>query len=245
MIRFRVDAVFAVYDGFTGRAITPSTVRVLLDGQHYKPEYREGGYLVFINLSHGEHEMILSSAYFSDETVRFTTGAGGLIEQVVSLKPARNYPFGGETTRLNIIVTLKGLPSRGTNVSLASVSGVEIKIAQDSAAVGDRELRLYFRGGQNRLKLPGEYLIIDGKKSETISLSAVDEGIGRLSAPLINEHARGKLLCPCQSFTTGENGDFTAYFIQPAPIHAFISEKSNLTGMELNAGDNKMEISLT
>ena len=53
MIRFRADAVFTVYDGFTGKALPPSAVRVLLDGEPYRPEYRQGGHLVFINLEPG------------------------------------------------------------------------------------------------------------------------------------------------------------------------------------------------
>ena len=244
MIRMHVDAVFTLYDGFTGKAMPPSAVRVMLDGQRFRPEYRQGGYLVFINLEPGNHKVVFSAAYYGDETADFETMRNSRVERVLSLKPGLNYPFGGKATRLTAIVTAKGKCTPKKRVALAAGDGPEIRVAQDSAAAGDSEFKLYVRGELARLKLPGEYLIVDGKNSEVCTLSAVNEGTGRFAAPLIYEHKRGKALILSQTYTTDENGVFTAFFRRPAGVHAFVSENSILLSRELEEGENEMEINI-
>ena len=244
MIRIHVDAVFTVYDGFTGKAMPPSAVRVLLDGRRFRPEYRQGGYLIFINLEPGNHKIEFSAAYYGDETVDFETRRDSRVERVVNLKPGLNYPFGGKTTRLTATVTARGKCSPKKRVALAAGDGPEIKIAQDSAAAGDSEMKLYIRGKHSDLMLPGEYLIIDGKNSEVCTLTAVNDGTGLFAAALIYEHKRGKALHMSQTYTTDENGVFTAFFRRPAGIHAFVEENSILMSRELTEGENDMEIQI-
>jgi len=242
MIRFHVDAVFSVYDGFTGRAVAPPKVRVMLDGLAFRPEYREGRYLVFMNLEPGSHTLVLSAAHFSDETVSFEVRSGGRVERAVSLKPGKTYPFAGKTTRLDAIVTVKGKPHISDLVYLAADAGPEVKIAQDLVQAGENELKLYIRSGNAGLKIPGEYLLADGANSEICMLTDVDDGEGKLAQPLAAEHKRGKALFHCQSYRTDGEGAFTAYFQKPCEIHAVLSGRSKPVSHELSAGGNNIKI---
>ena len=244
MIRLHCDAVLTVYDGFTGRSVTPSAVKVMLDGQRYRPQYREGGYLVFINLEPGKHEAVLSAANYAAETVRFETDGSGRAERIVNLKPGAGYPFSGQTTRLSVTATENGGPAAARQVVLATALSSEIKIAQDSVSAGETGMRLYFRSGQAGLKLPGEYLIVDGGSSEVCTLANIEGESGQLAGPLSFDHKRGKLLCPCQTYTTDGNGRFTAYFRSPSGIHIFSGGKQGITSRELAAGANEIEISV-
>ena len=62
MIRLQASAVLAVRDGYTGRPVTASAVQCFLDGQRVLPQYRQGGYLVFLNLPDGPHQLLLRGA---------------------------------------------------------------------------------------------------------------------------------------------------------------------------------------
>jgi len=243
MIRLRADAVLTVYDGYSGRPATQSTVRVFLDGVPFRPEYREGGYLVFINLEPGGHEIALKSAYYLDETISVETGPGCQAQRIVSLKPGQNYPFSGDTTRLCVTVRGKNKPVPGARVSLATVTGTEVKIAQDLTKKGDLELKLYV-SGRRELRLPGEYLIVDGKNSEECTLGSVTDGTGFLAEPLTFEHKRGVAFCPCQRYITDENGSFTAILREPVTTHLFIKEKSKITSFDLAAGENHLDLDI-
>jgi len=117
-----------------------------------------------------------------------------------------------------------------------------MKIAQDLVSAGETEIKLYVRRGQELQILPGEYLIADGKKSETVTLFGYDEGVGWLAVPLKNEHKRGAALCPCQSYKADENGAVTAYFKQPGLVYALTNEKSSLISLELKAGVNEVSL---
>ena len=143
-----------------------------------------------------------------------------------------------------INVLANGKPYAQKRVLLAAESGIDIKIAQDSVQAGSLELKLYLRSGRSGINLPGEYLIIDGKNSETCILSSVADGDARLAAPLQNEHKRGKALYPCQAYATDENGELIAYFKHLSGIHAFFSDDSKMISRELAAGENEIEIKL-
>ena len=241
-IRVRVSVVLLVRDGFTGLPITKSTVRVLLNGQPAKPEYRAGGYLVFVNLAPGAHEIILSGVYTLSETLLVDVPASGYDERIVYLKPAQNYPFGGKIARLRVLLRKNGKPVAGGRVLVAARPVLETKIAQDAAAKGETRMKLYVRGDNAMLRLPSTFLILDAKQSEVCTLTAIAGDTGVLAQALAFDHKRGTALCPCQTYLTDEDGVFTACFREPTDIHLFVEADKLLQAVTLAAGSQEITI---
>ena len=244
MIRLRVDAVLTVYDGFTGRAVTPTSVLVTLDGVYYNPERRTGGYLVFCGLSSGEHEVVLKSPYFVDEKITLTVSSDERFERVINLKPGARYPFTRQVTRLYAQFTEKGASLSGKRMYIASPGAAEIKIAQDSADAGEYQTKLYIRGNLNSMALPGEYMILDGENSEVCTLTEVLNGNGSVAAAFKSAHKRGTVLKPCQAYVTNEDGKVTAYYRTSVEIDVFCEDSRKLSAYALEEGDNNLTIDI-
>lgn len=241
MIHTRMSAALAVRDGYTGKAITQSTVRCWLDGQPHIPQYRRGGYLVFVNLPDGEHELLLKGGYFQDERLTFTCGEKPF-ERNVTLKPAPNYPFYSAVTQLAATLKEKGKPVAGRVLWVAAkAASEEIKLAQDLAGAGDTSLKLYFRGAAEG-RFPRNYLIADGKKSEIVPISGAQDALASLDMPLKYEHKRGVALYPAQAYLTGENGQILAFFREAVPVEVFDPDKNTLSSLVLAQGRNEAEL---
>jgi hypothetical protein len=241
VIRFRADAVFTILDGFSGKTVTPSSLRVFLDGEPYKPQYKEGGLLVFIDLEPGEREITIKSSVYLDETISIITTGDRLEERTISLKPAENYPFGKNAAHARATVRQNGACVKGADVKLAVIYGTEIKIAQDSLASGETKMRLFIKG-EHALKLPMEYLITDGQQYEINTLISLIDGIGILLDPLENNYIRGDALYPCQSYKTDENVIINVTVQEPSTVYAHVENK--LFTFKLAPGENNLEMDI-
>ncbi len=241
MIRLHVSAVLSVCDGYTGRPIAPSAVACSLDGQPYRPEYREGGYLVFVNLEPGLHTLVMRGAYFQPERVLLDIRENDKREYGVTLKPASNYPFGNTATRLLIRVVKKTKPVGNYQVWVAArAAGEEIKLAQDQAEAGSTSIRLFRRGSQPWVSK--NFLVGDGKASEVVFLSDIQENQAILAEQLKNVHKRGVALYPAQAYMTNENGECTAIFREPVTVDVFDPQTSKVLNIVLEPGDNTLDI---
>ena len=109
MITIHASAVCHVRDGYTGRAMEPSSLLCALDGMPVRPLGKPGGYLVLLNLSHGDHRLSLRCHGYQEEWVDFRVGSGTR-ELEITMKPGAGYPFRGEITRLDLTVTRDGAP---------------------------------------------------------------------------------------------------------------------------------------
>ena len=240
MIRLHVSAVLAVYDGFTGSAISRSTVTCFLDGARYMPEYREGGYFVFVNVPPGEHRVELRSARYEPEFVTLNIRQDETAEYGVTLKPAPHYPFGGAATSLIVRFSNKRKPVSGRTVWLAArAAGEEFKLAQDQAEAGVTEARIFSRGG--RAAYARNFLIADGKGSEVVFISDIRDSQAVFAEPLERGHKRGAAFYPAQAFVTGAQGEIMAFFREPLPIEIFDPVGMKLISAELIAGVNRLE----
>ncbi len=243
MIRYRVSFVLLVRDGFTGKPVAANAVRCFLDGAAFRPEYRAGGYFVFVNLGEGPHAVTLKSPVFQEETVALA-GLSGVDEIAVTLRPAANYPFGRAVTRLALKLADKNGPCANRLIWVAACGAArEMKLAQDQTQPGDRALRLFYRGGKESegYRFPDNYLIADGKNSEAVSIRSATDGLAALAAPLRLEHKRGAALYPAQAFRTDANGAITAFFKEAGEILLFDEARASVASAILKPGENTVE----
>ncbi len=241
MIQFTLSAVFAVRDGYTGKPITQSSVQCVLDGMPVKPQYRNGGYLVFVNLEEGSHTLILKGAYFCDEKIAFDVKKGDYDIASITLKPQKNYPFARAIVTLEGTVEKNKKPVQDTPVWVAEVEkGIEMKVAQDGVVEGNTSMKLFCRGDTQMLFFPCNYMIIDGNKSEAVTLTSIEEEVAYLSAPLEFAHKRGVLIIRAQIYRTDDAGKFEAYFREAT--EAYILHGKSVKQISLNKGENTLTL---
>ncbi len=239
MIEIRLSAVLLVSDGFSGKPLAQSAVRVSLDGDAVKPEYRAGGYFAFVNLEPGLHEIRLEGPYYRPETVRAIVPESGYDERFITLKPNERYPFGQSVTRLKLRALYKHKPAANDGVLIASRSTFDPKIAQDDLKKGDRQSKLFMRGSPEGLRLPARFLIVDAKLSEVCVLTEAFDAIGTFHQPLSAAHKRGKPLYPASEYRLDENGELSACFREPNEIALFHEKSKRLEILTLAEGENE------
>ena len=242
MIRLQASAVVAVRDGYSGRPITASTVRCFLDGRPFLPQYRQGGYLVFLNLEPGRHELLLRGGWYQDEQLSLEIGETFPAEYLVTLKPSAAYPFRQAVTQLAVQVE-KGPQAAGQILWLAIQGAVrELRLAQDQAPAGSQSLKVFYRGGWEGRPL-GSYLLVDkGDGSEVVSLTALEEEQAQLAGPLVRTHRRGAILLPAQCYRADEEGWVRAFFREPEEICLFQPHSRKLRNLSLEAGYNQITL---
>jgi hypothetical protein len=196
MINKRISAVLITRDAVTGRA--PShEITAELDGEPFRPEYRDGGYIIFIDLPEREYKLKLKSVSYFDETLTLLID-GDRDGHIVSLKPksARTVTRGGFDP--------------GAAVSVAFPRAPEIKTAQ-IIEPGERErVRVFCRSSAALPVLPGEFLLADGDNSERCVLRELSGGAGDFAAPFERRHERGLPFLPCALYRADDGGRVTA-----------------------------------
>lgn len=244
MIDIRLSAVLIARDGFSGKPLAKNAFRVSLDGFAVKPEYRAGGYFVFVNLEPGLHEIRLEGPYFKPETVCVSVPESGYDERIVSMKPSERYPFGQSVTRLKLIALHKHKPAENELVLIASRSAFDPKIAQDDLKKGDATAKLYIRGEPGGLRLPAQFLLVDARLSEVCVLTEAADSIGVFRAPLSAAHKRGKPLYPAAEYRLDKNGELSACFRDPVEIAIFHEKSKRLEVITLSKGENEYVLEL-
>lgn len=182
MIHRRLSAAVAVRDALTGRPL-PRGIIVELDGEPMRPEYREGGYIVFIDLPAGGHRLTLRAPGYVAESVDMQADGGGV--RIVSMVPlaARAAARGGFEPGAAIAVAISREP--------------EVKLGQDAPAGGGAEWRVHCRVAAALPGFPAEFLLVDGDGSERCTIERIQGGIGIFAAPFARAHKRGLRLLPC------------------------------------------------
>ena len=245
MIQFRVSLVLCVRDAFTGKAVVRNAVRCQLDGSPYVPQYKEGGYFVFVDLPAGEHTVMLLGAYYQNEILEVTTTHDSMQEQMVKLKPAANYPFERGVVRLSGTLENKGKAIQAGHIYIApQYAATEIKIAQDQAEVGATEMRVYFRGRGERIAVPSEYLIVDGKNSEIVLLKEINDETGVLGAPLQYTHKRGKAVYGVTQYLADDKGRFLAFLPEAVRVTVFCAQYRYIEDFDLGEKDNEITVNV-
>lgn len=245
MIHFSADIVLAVRDGFTGKPIAQSALMCTLDSLSYRPLMKPGGYIVFTNLSEGEHEIVLRGAMYRDEHLRLNVVKGHSLDKAVSMKPSEKYPFSKSVTRLALTVKKNGSPVSGGEIWIASTGSLfEIKIAQDSVPAGEKHSRLFSRDKKILSQLPAAYLVCDSKSSEIVEIAELTDENGVFEAPLAFSHKRGCTLNPAQKYTCDDSGVVNLVFSEKGKIIVFSPDSVTLTEIDLDNGQSTATVSL-
>lgn len=218
MIRRLVSAALLLRDGYTGMTF-PSGADIFctLDGQPVSPVWKKEGYLVFTDLSHGPHTLLINKHGFQQETVTLETGEK-IVEDTILLRPDENYPFRDEPVRLQLSLVSK-TPIQ--TVWIGQKGGPLLKLAQDKTEKAERTVRLFCKGNADALPLPGWFLIADEKKAELVHVESFDGENGQLTEPMTVPHARGKELIAMNHYYIDESGCIELLFRQAGTASLF------------------------
>ena len=226
MINIRVNAAYCLFDGFAGRPLQNGEVTLTLDGVPYRPVYKNGGWFVITDQPEGAHTVELSAAKYQPERFEESFSAKGHIERSIIMKPSAKYPFGGAK------VSALRLETDAELWCAAEDARLSLKLAQSQAKAGDVKLTLYYADAvYSRLLLSGDFMLVDGDKSEICSFESLESGAGTLASGLKNAHSRGVMLYQAARFTAGQ-GDMTARFCGDCK-KAFTLEQTK-KGVKLN-----------
>jgi hypothetical protein len=221
MIRTRVSAVLIARDAVTGRALSRD-VTVTLGGEPYRPEYREGGYILFLNLPEGEYEATLKSARYYEERLTITAD-GNTDGRIVSLRPraAPRVRRGGLTPGGAVAAVFNRAP--------------EVKTAQIIEPGASVTARLFCRSAGALPPLPAEFLLSDGGDSELCTLRALSaDGEGMFSRPFEKAHERGRVLLPCAVYRASADGE-AEVSLPAGEAFLFDAEKGELSPLTADA----------
>ena len=233
MTRRTASSVFLLRDGFSGNTLTGSSAtRCLLDGMPLRrPIWKKDGYLVLTDLAPGEHVLQISRSGYDDERITFRVDPGTTLEDTVALKPGPGYRFPRETVRVTLTLLQGQTPASGQQIWLGVPPRTRLKLAQERAESGDREVHLFCDGNASRLPIPGHFLMADKKTPELVYLRSLHSETGEFYPPLRFAHGRGTELFPMQAYCADEAG----------AVHVLLREPGTLTGF---CGGNVYEVQL-
>lgn len=203
MIRRQVSAVLLVRDSLTGRRLSPdSGTLVRLDGRTCPALKKPEGYLVLTDLPPGPHRLELRRHGYQDKQLELSVPEQGYYEGWADLLPGPGYRFPADTAWVYLSVTKKGRPLAEERLWISGGEDGRLKLAQDTAKPGDRELKLFCRGPEQSLPVPGEFLLGE----ELVTVRSLQNGTAVLAEPLEQKHARGQGLLPVQQYVTDPSG---------------------------------------
>ena len=238
MIRRRVSAAVRLRDGFTGAPLSGG-VLCTLDGQPLRPLWKEGGYLVLLDLPAGRHQLTLCRAGIQPAVLTVEAADGVLSEETVALRPGAGYPFPPETASLSVRLTARRGSLRGETLWAGLSGDVRLRLAQDAAAPGDTRVRLFCQGPEERLPLPGRFLAAGAGGAEIVALRALRGGVGELDTPLTLAQSRGTEWVSAQPWTVEEEGDVLVRFPRGGTVYLLC--RGRWTRTEIRAGAQEFQ----
>lgn len=238
MIRRQVSAAILVRDAFTGRPVpTGSGTLCQVDGLHYIPVWKEGGYLVLTDLPPGEYSVTLRRRGYLDRTITVSAVNGQPWEGWADLFPGPGYPFPAQAAWVEL--TWKKKRPADAEVWLASGGGA-LKLAQDKAEAGDRELKLFCSSVEGCLPVPGEFLLAGKKTPEVVPVESFQKGRAKLARPLTGSHARGEELMPALRYEPDENGQLHCVLRESGTLWVLCGGR--LSALAVQPGENRLEL---
>lgn len=239
MIHRRVSAVLQLRDGFLGRPVEGNGARCQVDGAAYRPQAKPGGYLVWTDLPEGAHQLTVCLPGFQPEEITAEIRENQMWEGCASLKPGVGYPYGRGAVSVCLMIEQDGAPLADTEVWIAVAGEAPLKIAQDKAAAGAQQMRLFSKASVGALPVPGIFLV-DDKKPELVQLQAIEQGEGTLAAPLAVSHARGRGLLPAQRYRTDAQGQI--HVLLRSAVRLAVFHQNKVQYAECQTGESSAEL---
>ncbi len=204
----RVSCVFRLLDSVRGTPLTATQADFLLDGEPCKPVYKAGGYFVLIDLPEGEHRIGIRSALFQPDEFGVRISYEKPFDErrdviTVRMNPSPLHP----AARTGVSVSGR-LASGGSAVFYIARHTVGFKIAEDHAAAGNDQIKLFSQS--TAVSLPSVCLVNDKdmKKAEFVEVISASGDVYCLAAPLCYAHKRSTELIPMIRYRCGEGGEF-------------------------------------
>ena len=241
MIRRTASAVFLLRDGFTGTAFTGGAgAFVELDGRPVsRPVWKREGYLVLLDLAPGEHSLLIRRAGYRDELVTFPAEEGKTMEDTISLKPGPGYRFPAETVRVTLRLSRGAKAAAGEQIWLGTPTRTKLRLAQEKARCGDREVHIFCEGNSAALPIPGHFLLTDKKAPELVFLRSLRGETGQLAPPLGLDHGRGTEFVPVQVYMADAAGRVQVLLREPGTLLGFSGGK--VYELPLRVGEQESE----
>lgn len=217
MVNKLASLVLNLSDSFTKKPISSlASVSITLDGEAYRPIYKDGGWFVFVNLPRGEHLVTASSSKYQTERIAFTLqpGSTDYVEEYRRMKPSGKLSKSG-AQGYSMMVVIGGKPYANASLLLLMDQKAAFKVAEDDATRGRNYIKLFTASPQTALQLvPGHFFIHDGTRSEICAVrERGEEDVYALAGPLANPHKRGVALRAVEEYWTDEKG--MAFLIVP------------------------------
>ncbi len=241
MIRHTASAAFLLRDGFTGRTLLGGSATLCqLDGRPLlRPLWKREGYLVLPDLAPGEHSLLIRRAGYRDELVTFPVEEGKTLEDTISLKPGPGYRFPAETVRVTLRLSRGAMAAAGEQIWLGMPMRTRLRLAQEKARSGDREVHIFCEGNSAALPIPGHFLLTDKKAPELVFLRSLRGETGELAPPLGLDHGRGTEFVPVQLYAADAAGRVQVLLREPGTLLGFSAGK--VYELPLRAGEQESE----
>jgi len=214
-VKTYVSIVFKIIDRFRKRVLLAPEVRIFLNKQRIQPLYKVGGYFVFTDLPAGPTCFEITSPIFRTEKViaDIPEAGSGYIMNHLMMNPSRNYPFGGPVTTVSGRITMGGVPFTEQQFHMIPGDGGEVmKIAEDKAEAGNRQLKLFAAVSERQLSIPGKYMIKDKEEGRRefclITQNADKDGFYPLEKEMAYSHRRATPLVEVIQCATFSDGSF-------------------------------------
>lgn len=201
MVLKRLSCAFRLTDAGTGRSLGGSEVR-FVSGGALRHEYKPGGYFVLTDLPEGEHTLTVTAPGFQPENVAVNVDySGGALDRVVylALNPSRTHPAAGRMPSV-----CGAAPGFETLYAVSSAGN--LRVAEEKAAAGSSEIRMFSEAGAP--SLPADFLLGSGKTAELIRLTGNRDGLCTAQSPLKYAHQRSETAQPLVRLHCGADGEF-------------------------------------
>lgn len=216
IVEYQVNAAYAVRDAVLDRSLSDSALRCMVDGKLYHPVIKDGGMVIFYNLSEGTHTLEFSYPGYFPEKVELEASDKAEVS-VISMKPDTRYGNNKAVCELKI----SKLKAGTTYWMTTGMQSLKLMQAQTDA---ERSVRLFAKYGVN-YRLPMMFLIPDGNDTEVCTMLSRNGEMWEMTDSLKKAHKRGAIFHPCVGTNAESDGTIVMLYSRPMDITFYDGNK--------------------
>lgn len=210
MIKYQVNAAYAVRDSLVGRSLGDSALHCTVDGVFHHPAIKDDGMVIFYNLPEGTHTLGFSYPGYFSEQIELEVGDKTEIS-IISMNPDTRY---GEH---KLLCELEISKLKAGNTYWVT-SGIQpLKLMQAETEDDEKTVRLFAKYGVRYL-LPLMFLVSDGNDSEICTMISHDNEKWEMTDTLKKKHKRGTVFHPCVATRAGKDGKVIMAYSRPMDV---------------------------